>query len=348
MPIQFNTKQGGCQSDNCLDLSGCPKGTCPDFSIRRRDTKPAFKILVEDCDGPVDFQGLVIEANMWAVARLKAAITDSDNYIQLADNIGFEQVMQGDIIVMQRARLPEYMLVTGFDEANKLIHVERGYRSTTPSAWAKGNYLRIFRLMNAPAFSEMVYQDVQNVDGTTSKDQLTESFLMYDWSIEDVCLAGCYWFEFKVMKMIETTYFLPGGNWVGSIHTLTDGRFYTGSSHTDASVVLSYDQVKALYLLPHGHWSGEVHENEDAVMTGSIQDDGSVVLNKTGIPSDEAAEYDDTTIAVQAISNISFTSEDLTPSDFGCTLAEGVEWVKTYPTSGEGFLIKIEDSYTNL
>ena len=40
----------------------------------------------------------------------------------------------------------------------------------------------------------------------------------------------------------------------------------------------------------------------------------------------------------------SFTEADLTPYYFGCILGEGVEWVRRFPISGEGFLIKIEHS----
>ena len=347
MAIRYNAIQGSCQSTSCTDKFGCPSNRCPDFQIKRFDTKPALKILVEDCDGPLDLQGLVVEVNMWAVAKLKVAITEESEYIQLADNIGFEQVMQGDIIVMDRVRMPEYLLVTGFDESNKLIRVQRGYRSTTPSAWVKGNKLRIFRIMDATALTEMVFLDVTNVDGTTETDVLSESYLVYEWSAEDVCLPGCYWLEFKLMKMIDVAYFLPGGNWVGEVHTHTDDRFYTGSTHTDSSVLLSLDQVNNIYLISNSHWTGETHVYEDVVMTGSDHDDGSVILGKTGVGSDSTAEYDDETLTIQAISNISFTSESLIPEDFGCALAEGVEWVRRFPSSDdEGFLIKIINSHT--
>ena len=42
----------------------------------------------------------------------------------------------------------------------------------------------------------------------------------------------------------------------------------------------------------------------------------------------------------------SFTDPDLTPASFGCGLGEGVEWVRRFPVSGEGFLIQIVDSPT--
>ena len=106
MVLQFNLKSGACQASGCSDKFGCDPNVCPDFVIRRHDTKPPLKISVEDCDGPLDLRGLVIEANMWALAKLKIAIDDTIDYFRLADDIGFEQIMVGDIIVMDRVRSP--------------------------------------------------------------------------------------------------------------------------------------------------------------------------------------------------------------------------------------------------
>jgi hypothetical protein len=193
----------GTSSPGCPDKFGCIQGQCPDFEIKRHDTKPPFKVSVEDCDGPLDLTDLVVEANMWAKGKLKANIADTDTFFGLADNIGFEQIMVGDIIIMSRPRLPEYMLVTAFDEDDKLVMVQRGYAGSTPTKWKKGTPLRIMKMMNAPALSEMVMQDIINIDGTTKKDQLTQSFLVYEWQAKDVCLPGCYYFEFKLMKLLD-------------------------------------------------------------------------------------------------------------------------------------------------
>ncbi len=177
-------------------------GVCPDFAIKRHDTKPPFKVLIEDCDGPVDLTDLVVEANMWAKAKLKKAITAADTYFQLADEIGFDQIMIGDIIIMDRVRMPEHMLVTAFDEINKFVQVQRGYNNTTASPWKKGNAMRIMKIMNGAAESQMILEDKTNVDGTIDKNILTESFLIYEWKSADVCLPGCYYLEFKVLKML--------------------------------------------------------------------------------------------------------------------------------------------------
>ena len=129
-----NRLSSGCGNTNdspitnnvgCPDILGCIPGACPDFIIKRRDTLPVFKVSVEDCDGPLDFQGdnIVVEANMWAKAKLKQKLEIDGESFALADNIGFNQVMVNDIIIMDRIRSPEHMLVIGFDEENKLVNV---------------------------------------------------------------------------------------------------------------------------------------------------------------------------------------------------------------------------------
>jgi hypothetical protein len=350
MSITFNLKSGSCQSQNsCTSKDGCPAGVCPDFLIRRHDTMPAFKVSVEDCDGPLDLQGLVIEASMWALAKFKAAVTVSDTYFRLADDIGYDQVMMGDIIIVDRVRNPEHMLVTGFDEENKLIRVQRAYHGTTASSWKKGTLMRIFRILGAPASSEISFQDIQEVDGTTTKDVLQAAYLVYEWRAEDVCLPGCYWFEFKVLKMIDVVWYLPGGYWTGDTFTHTDGFFYTGLSFTDSSVRLSYDQIEDKYFIPGTAWSGELHlHTDDDYYTGSVHDEGSVILSKIGIPSNTDTPYNENGVVALAMSVIpSFTDISLTPADYGCILGEGVEWVRRFPIDGEGFLIKIANSPTS-
>jgi hypothetical protein len=347
MAINFNLRSGSCSADPCSSKDGCPDGVCPDFMIRRHDTRPPLKVSVQDCDGPMDFRGLIIEVNMWAMGKLKADIDDTITYFRLSDDIGFEQVMVGDIIVLDRVRLPERMLVIGFDEANKLIQVERGYHATTPSAWKRGTTLRIFRIMNAPAASEMVFDNIQNVDGTTDKNVLVDSFLVYEWQPEDTCLPGCYWLEFKVLKMIDLVFYLPGGNWTGDTFQDVDGYFWTGTSSNDGSVRLSFDQITGYYLIAQTAWAGEFHIwSDDNYYTGTAHSDGSVVLNKTGVPSTDDVEYDSHTSLADVSITPSFTDGSLTPSDFGCILGEGVEWVRRFPLNGEGFLIKVTKSPT--
>jgi hypothetical protein len=195
----------GCGSSSvqtCPDEYGCISGKCPDFTIRRHDTKPFFKVKVEDCDGPLDLTDLVLEATMWAKGKLKVALDQDDTVLAFADNIGFNQVMQGDVLIMDQARLPEKMLVTGFDEVNRLVHVQRGYHGTPVQNWKRGNSVKIIKFTNASSSTEMVYQDVINIDGTTTENVLTESFLVYEWHSEDTCLPGCYYLEFKLMKML--------------------------------------------------------------------------------------------------------------------------------------------------
>lgn len=238
----------------CLDT--CSQ-LCPDFTIRRHDTRPNFKVGIEDCDGAMDFTDLVVEFSMWAKGRLKTALTTTSSFLSFADKIGFDQVMVGDILVLDRARSPEHMKVLGFDEDNYLVYVQRGVNGTTVSSWKRGTGLRIMKAFSNPAASEMIYEDVSNLDGTIDRDQLRDSFLVYSWLPSDTCLAGCYYCEFKLLSLTAT----------------------------------------------------------------------------------------DTEPAVDLTGDVTFTMT-LTPSQYGCKLGEGVEWVRRFPVSGEGYLIKVEDSCT--
>lgn len=193
-------------SSNCPNAWGCNTSECPDFVIKRHDTKPPFKVAVEDCDGPFDLTDttLITEVSMWAKGKLRKAIDEDDTYFRLADNIGFDQIMVGDIIVMDQVRAPEHMLVTNFDEANYYVQVQRGYNGTLSRGWPKGNGMKIFRVMNATAEYETVYNDILQADGTTLEDQLMQSFLVYEWTDNDTCLPGCYLLEFKLLKVASS------------------------------------------------------------------------------------------------------------------------------------------------
>jgi hypothetical protein len=194
----------GCgSSTDCPDLFNC-NGKTPDFIIRRHDTKPAFKVKVEDCDGPYDLQGLVIEASMWTKGLLKRDIAKTATSLLLADNVGFYQVMIGDILVVSKIRSFERMLVVGINEETNEILVERGYHSTNISAWKKGSEIKIVKFFNAAASSESVFEDITQIDGTTLEDELTTSYLIYDWAARDTCLPGCYYLEFKIIKASDT------------------------------------------------------------------------------------------------------------------------------------------------
>ncbi|MCK9458331.1 MAG: hypothetical protein M0R80_01655 [Proteobacteria bacterium] len=185
--------------------NNCGTTCSSDFCIKRHDTRPAFKVSVSDCDGPMDLTSelLVVEASMWSNVKLKTSISETDEYFRLADDVGFQQIMQNDIIVVDRTRLPEQMLVTGFDEANKLIRVQRGYHGTLPASYKKGQTLKAFRILNSPGEIELVYDDILNVDGSTSTDQLIDSYLVYNFSALDTCVPGCFLLEFRLLKMAE-------------------------------------------------------------------------------------------------------------------------------------------------
>jgi hypothetical protein len=188
--------------------SSCSSSVCSnlaiDYLIKRHDTKPPFKVKVEDCNGPMDLSDptMVLEANIWFKTKLKDNIDTTNSYFRFLDNIGFDQILMGDIIVMNRARNPEHMLVVAFDEENHLVQVNRGYNGTTASSWKKGQEILVFRAMNAPASIETVYDDITQMDGTILPNQLIETFLVYDFSENCTCMPGCYLIEFKLLKMV--------------------------------------------------------------------------------------------------------------------------------------------------
>ena len=186
-------------SSGCTDLLGCDSGICADFALKRHDTKPDFKLNLSDCDGPVDLTGLIAEGSMWANAKLKSSITTEDTIISFADGVGFNQVMINDVLILDRIRMPEKLLVVDFDEIGKTITVQRGHDSTNVQIWNKGTKIKIIKFTNITSSTEMIYQDVEQMDGS-KVNTLMESFIIYEWGQYDTCLPGCYWLEFKLMK----------------------------------------------------------------------------------------------------------------------------------------------------
>lgn len=192
----------------CSDQFNCSY-LCPELTLKRHDTKPPLSVAVADDNGPMDLTGLVLEASMWCNAKLKAPIGVFDTEVKLADNIGFQQILPNDIIFMDRVRSPEQMLVVGFDEDNGIINVTRGFNSTAPVTWKRGQCMRIFRFMNNSGITEMVSDDVLQVEGCT-KNELIQSNIIYEWQPNDTCVPGCFFLEFKLMKMGTTLVAQPG------------------------------------------------------------------------------------------------------------------------------------------
>lgn len=198
--LNFDVGVGcGSQGSDCLG-SGCEAP--PDFCIKRGDSRPSYKVSMEDCDGAVDIsdENLVIDASMWFDAKLKSAVDSSSSTISFADNIGLERVAIGDVVVVLSPRSVERMLVLGVDESAKVVSVERGYGSTTPRDWPKGSGVCVFRFIDEPAEAEVVLEQFEEVDGTVS-ERLAESFAVFNWRPEHTSVPGCYWLEFKFTMM---------------------------------------------------------------------------------------------------------------------------------------------------
>jgi hypothetical protein len=198
----YNAEIGvGCNSvsDGCAS-SDCPR--IPDFCIKRYDSRPYLKVSMEDCDGVVDLTdpNLVLEANMWFSAKLKSPVSVSSSSFSFADNLGFDKVLVGDVVVMDRTRNPERMLVSAIDEAAKTVTVQRAYGGTVAQAWPRGSAMRVFRFMNAQSTIESLYGEVTSLDGTVT-NELLETFLVFEWGGNTTSMPGCYWLEFKLMML---------------------------------------------------------------------------------------------------------------------------------------------------
>lgn len=189
----------GSTAKGCGGNGSCP--VPPDFCIKRNDTRPPFRVAMSDCDGPVDLteEGIVVEASMWFDSKLKSSLTPSSVSLRFADDIGFESVKVGDVIVTSRVRFPEKMLVTSIDESTHEIAVLRGYEATDPQSWDRGMPLKVFRFRDEPAAVESVIDTVDSIDGSSS-EELSDTLLVFEWGSDKTSMPGCYWFEFKVLK----------------------------------------------------------------------------------------------------------------------------------------------------
>lgn len=200
----------GPASAGCGGAGDCPAP--PDLCIKRHDTRPPLKISMADCDGPVDLteDGLVLEASMWFDAKLKSELDPSDTELRFADDIGFQSVSVGDVVSTPQSRSPEMMLVTAVDEAERKVVVARGHEGTTPQSWPKGSPLSVFRFRGLAGSIESVFEEAESLDGTVS-ETLADTLLVFDWSAPQTSLPGCYWLEFKIVKLVPG----PGGDEVG-------------------------------------------------------------------------------------------------------------------------------------
>lgn len=174
--------------------------------IKRHDTRPSLKISLADCDGPIDLteEGVAVEASMWFDAKLKSDASAAATQIRFADNIGFESVIVGDLISTSKSRTPELMLVTGVDESSKTVTVSRAHGGSTAQAWPKGTQLSVFRFTDQPAQVESVFEETEGLDGSVS-ESLVDTLLVFEWLPTYTSVPGCYWFEFKILKVLPST-----------------------------------------------------------------------------------------------------------------------------------------------
>ena len=206
----------------CSNASECNSGcSSSDLCIKKGDTLPSLRVSMTDCDGVVDLtdSNLALEASMWFKAKTKAALSNSQDTIQLADNVGFDTIMIGDVIVTNRSRNREIMLVTGINESSKSISVTRGYEDSQEQSWSKGTELKIFRFRNQTATIESVFEESQSLNGEISND-LVDTFLVFKWDSNHTAMPGCYLLEFKLFKVDPDT---AEVEWIKSIPLSKEG-----------------------------------------------------------------------------------------------------------------------------
>jgi len=170
-----------------------------DFIIKRNSTQPSLRLKVFDCDwSPIDLSKFEITASMWANAKLKKDISDSDFEILLADNVGLNTVIPGDVILLKSSADHELVQVASI--VDNAIMVTRGYFETTAVSWKKGTSIKIIKIMNSSATYDLVREDVIKLDGTKELNVLVESYLVYNWFVDDTRVPGEYYLEFKVIE----------------------------------------------------------------------------------------------------------------------------------------------------
>jgi len=170
-----------------------------DFIIKRNSTQPSLRLKVYDCDwSPIDLSKFEITASMWANAKLKKDINDSDFEILLANNVGLSAVVPGDVILLKNTGTHELVQVASI--VNNAVMVTRGYFETTSTSWKKGTSIKIIKIMNSGATHDLVKEDVMKLDGTKELNVLVESYLVYNWFVDDTRVPGEYYLEFKVIE----------------------------------------------------------------------------------------------------------------------------------------------------
>jgi hypothetical protein len=170
-----------------------------DFIIKRNSTQPSLRLKVFDCDwSPIDLSKFEITASMWANAKLKKDISYSDFEILLADNVGLNTVIPGDVILLKSSADHELVQVASI--VDNAIMVTRGYFETTAVSWKKGTSIKIIKIMNSSATYDLVREDVIKLDGTKELNVLVESYLVYNWFVDDTRVPGEYYLEFKVIE----------------------------------------------------------------------------------------------------------------------------------------------------
>lgn len=365
----------------CGNRYGCggQSYSCPQFTIKQHDTRPSFKVDVTDCNAPIDLTNLVIEASMWANAKLKCNLTAETTVIQFADNIGFQQINYDTIIQAGDGRLFERMLIDKINDVDNTVTVFRGQMDTLAVPWKRGTTVKLLRFLNNAALGELVYGNIDEPDGTIINDALLVSLLIYDWKPSDTCMAGMYFLEFKIMKMtdipmpcsgyVETVMAPPAGNrnlpplngmptfmppLGGAAYPWTSGNSGQGLDYS-INVPRVIPQVSCNTCISEEDYIKQIVHVRDEVVD-------NLPIPPTPInPSQQTMGLAAGNTQFSYIPSTSVTSSGCcggtgcwpppwTPPvshiNYHCGMGQDVEWVRRFPTNQPGFLIEIFPSPT--
>ena len=156
-----------------------------DHIIKRGDTVPAFIVPLSASDKE-DLEELAlplgVRVYLWFQSRLSAAISSIDSSISLLDNVGFDCVVVGDLVLFLDGSggVNELARVTAIDVDNHTLTLSRGIDGGVRDHEAQIP-LNIFR----------IYRGVGEIN-------LREGTLTYYWTTSGTQTAGEYYFEFEV------------------------------------------------------------------------------------------------------------------------------------------------------
>ena len=249
--------------------------TCPDFEVNQYSTAPEFRVRLNALDKLKTFDNLAAELNVWSETTLSQPLDLNSSTLEIEDKES--KVLVGDGLILGTEKQSEHLMVNNVDK-DGIISVRR---NAPQKRWEENTPLRIYRIFSAPVIIEIVLDSVKQPDGEI-EESISSMDFVYHWNSRDTCLSGLYHAEIQVYdinpdwKPSFFTHFIP---WNGPVHTDTSGSTFSGSFPTDSSVKL--ENQNGQWFVSPIQYEGKHHlgVNDSVPYSGSIADDGSVILH---------------------------------------------------------------------